>query len=102
MTYAKTKGNPANRNKPHQSDGSELIPAEVQAKARHDVAQTVDDASLIGYTVDDEGLINNYAIEPDISASAYPSLRQQRRYVFLGIGAALFVVILTLIAFAVS
>jgi len=102
MTDTKTKGETLNLNEAHRSDGSELIPAEVQANTRHDHNQPIDAAASTGYTVDDEGLIDNYAVEPDIYPADYPSPPQQRRYVFLGAGAALLVVILMLLAFAVS
>jgi hypothetical protein len=102
MTYTKTQGKTLNLNEKHRSDGSQLIPAEVQVNIRHDEAQSIDAPFTIGYTVDDEGLIDNYAIEPDIYPSEYPAPQQQRRYVFLGAGAALFVVILMLIAFGAS
>jgi hypothetical protein len=102
MSYTKTEGTPSNLNEKQRSDGSELIPAEVQAHVRHDDIQPLEASSSTHYTVDDEGLINNYAIEPDISTSEYPSPQQQRRYVFLGAGAILFVVLLILIASSVS
>lgn len=102
MTYTKKQGKPLNLNEKHRSDGSELIPAEVQATMSHDDAQSMDTHFAVGYTIDDEGLINSYAIQPDIYPSEYPSARQQQRYAFLGAGAALFVAILLLIAFAVS
>lgn len=79
------------------SDGSELIPAEVQANAR-EAAEPLG----TGYTVDDEGIVNNYAIEPKMSESEYPSPKQQRRYLFLGAAAILFVALAIWIAFAVS
>ncbi|MFB2772459.1 photosystem II assembly protein Psb34 [Pelatocladus sp. BLCC-F211] len=86
----------------HTSDGSELIPAEVQANTRHNNSQLLDMPFVTGYTVDDEGIINNYAIQPDMSLAEYPSAKQQRRYIFLGIGAILFVAVTVLIAFAVN
>lgn len=86
----------------HKSDGTELIPAEVQTDIGHNGSQLVDLHIATGYTVDDEGIINNYAIQPDMSLAEYPCAKQQRRYLFLGIGAILFVTVITLIAFAVS
>jgi hypothetical protein len=102
MTYTTLQEKTLNLNESHRSNGSELIPAEVQANIRHDDAPSIDTPSLRSYTVDDEGLINNYAIEPDLSRAEYPSPRQQQRYIFLGAGAVLFVVALILIAFTVS
>ncbi|WP_017298276.1 photosystem II assembly protein Psb34 [Nodosilinea nodulosa] len=84
------------------SDGSELIPAEVQVNIRHDDDAQTEEAAIPGSTVDDEGLINNFATEPKIYPSTYPSSRQQQRYILLGAGAILFVAVLILISFRVS
>jgi hypothetical protein len=85
------------------SDGSELIPAEVQANIRHrDDGQLTQDVAIPGTTVDDEGLINNFATEPKEYPSTYPSSRQQRRYIFLGAAAILLVAVLVWISFSVS
>jgi hypothetical protein len=85
------------------SDGSELVPAEVQVNIRHhDADQPSQDVAIPGTTVDDEGLINNFATEPKIYPATYPSPRQQRRYLFLGAGAILFVAVLVWVSFFVS
>lgn len=55
-----------------------------------------------GYTVDEEGHFNCYAIEPPIIEAAYPSEKEQQRYLYLGIAAALFVTMMLEIAFVVS
>jgi hypothetical protein len=55
-----------------------------------------------GYTKDDEGIINNYAVEPAMSAATYPTPKQQLRYLFLGAGAMVFVGIIFWITFAIS
>lgn len=49
----------------HLTESSELIPAEVQANIRHHSSQLLDLPLATGYTVDDEGIIKNYAIQPD-------------------------------------
>lgn len=54
------------------------------------------------YTTDDRGILNNYAIEPEIYYAEYPSLEQQRRYTFQGAIATLFVSFLLLMALAVN
>lgn len=82
----------------HNSDGSELIPAQVKANTGFDSKTPISK----GYTVDDEGIINNYATEPDTSLANYPSPEQQKRYIFLGAGATLFVAIALGISFTVS
>ena len=55
-----------------------------------------------GYTIDDEGIINNYAIEPDLTAADYPAPYQQRRYLLQGAIAMMFVAFIIWVAFAVS
>lgn len=104
MSYTKTeeKNLNLNENENHRSDGSELIPAEVQASARREENPLSDAPGAEGYTVDEEGLINNYAIEPDISTAQYPSVWQQRQYLFWGACASLFVFVILGIAIAVS
>lgn len=102
MTYNKPQEKNLEMNQKTRSDGSELIPAEVQANIRQEKGQTHDGTVVSGLTVDDEGLLNNYAVEPEVYPSEYPSSRQQRRYIVLGAGAALFVVALVLISFFVS
>jgi hypothetical protein len=82
------------------SDASEIISTEVQTN-------TPEEASFnkplnAGYTVDNEGNFNNYAVEPKMYKAEYPSPKQQRRYIFLGAGAILFVTLALWIAFAVS
>jgi hypothetical protein len=44
----------------HHSDGSELIPAEAPVED----SQLLDKPLAAGYTVDDEGLLSAYSIEP--------------------------------------
>ena len=55
-----------------------------------------------GYTVDDEGIVNNYALEPEMSEAEYPSPKQQRRYIFLGAAAIVFVAFAVWIALAIG
>ncbi|MDX2270484.1 MAG: ssl1498 family light-harvesting-like protein [Cyanobacteriota bacterium] len=86
----------------HYSDGSELIPAEVQAKIHRNGGQLPDAPQMAGYTVDDEGLVNAYSIEPAMYFAGYPTPEAQRRYVFQGAIAALLVTLTGLIAFSVS
>lgn len=84
------------------SDGSELIPAEVQVNTHKEGSPSLNEPLGGGYTVDDEGLLNNYAIEPEMSKAEYPSPKQQRRYIFLGVVAILLLALTIWIAFAVS
>ncbi|MBD2449010.1 ssl1498 family light-harvesting-like protein [Nostoc sp. FACHB-152] len=84
------------------SNGSELIPSEVQARTHREGSQLLNVPLATGYTVDDEGMINNYAIQPAISLAEYPSTQQQQRYIFQGALAIVFVALTLLTAFAVS
>jgi hypothetical protein len=102
MSYTKTQGKTLTQPESCYSDGTELIPAEVQVNIRHDNAQSIETPFVTGYTIDDEGIINNFAIEPDLYPSEYPSPRQQRQYKVLGAAAFFFVIMLSLTAVLVS
>jgi hypothetical protein len=102
MRYTDKEGTTLNLDEHPLSDGSKLIPAEVQANTRRDGNKLLDMPLAHGYTVDEEGLNNNHAIEPDMSLAEYPSPKQQWRYIFFGAGAILFVALIVLIAFSAS
>jgi hypothetical protein len=53
-------------------------------------------------TSDDQGLLNNYASEPDIYYAEYPSPKQQRQYARQGAFATLLVTAFVLVSLAVS
>ncbi|MEM8777591.1 MAG: ssl1498 family light-harvesting-like protein [Cyanobacteria bacterium P01_G01_bin.49] len=98
------------------SDGSELIPAEVAAKKRREGSEppnepvtdnqeqqsTGNPTSTEGYTVDQEGLVNNYAVTPKLQEAKYPTPKEQFNYLIWGGIAAAFVITLIFIAFNVS
>jgi len=89
----------------HRSDGSELVPAEVQVNSCHDEHDEGASSEMFvvpGSTIDDEGLINNFAVEPKAYPSEYPSPREQRRYIYWAIAATFLVVTLVLISKSVS
>ena len=50
----------------------------------------------------DNGVLNNYAVEPEMTYAEYPSLYEQKSYLKQGAVAALLVTVLGLITFAVS
>lgn len=111
MNDIKSQAKKSTAKQPHHSDGSELVPAEVQVNERHadhqkgNATQTGDatqTSAIPGSTLDDEGLINNFAVEPKVYPSEYPSPRQQRQYIYWGIAAALLVASLVLISTFVS
>ncbi|MGB8700547.1 MAG: ssl1498 family light-harvesting-like protein [Thermosynechococcaceae cyanobacterium] len=54
------------------------------------------------YTIDETGVMNSYATEPQIYFATYPSAEQQRRYMFQGALAVLFVAVTFMTALAVS
>ncbi len=80
----------------HHSDGSELIPSEISSPAESEPPLAS------GYTIDDEGILNTYAVEPKMSAASYPSRKQQFHYFLWGVAAIILVVALLGIASAVS
>ena len=50
----------------------------------------------------DNGILNNYAVEPDMYYAVFPSPSQRRNYALQGAIATLFVTALVLVSFAVS
>jgi hypothetical protein len=54
------------------------------------------------YTIDETGVMNNYAVEPETYFAVYPSVEQQRRYLVQGAVAVLLVATTLVTAFAVS
>ncbi|MBD2447003.1 ssl1498 family light-harvesting-like protein [Nostoc sp. FACHB-152] len=53
-------------------------------------------------TIDEQGILNNYATEPKVYYAAYPSAEEQRKYVFQGAIATLFLTAIILVALGVS
>ena len=92
------------------SDGSELIPSDVAARIEREGTQKEKRQEINennapttgGYTVDQEGLINNYPVTPPMTGAKYPTPREQYAYILLGGLAATFVISLICIAFSVS
>ena len=84
------------------SDGSELIPAEVRSQLQREGVSVFSRPAINGATVDREGLTNNYAVEPDMYFSSFPTSTQVRRYAYQGIAAATLVVGLILTSAIVS
>lgn len=54
------------------------------------------------YTVDETGVMNNYAVEPEIYFAEYPSEEKQRRYMLQAGLATLLVAATFFVAFAAS
>ncbi len=83
--------------------GSEQNPAEVQANTRKEASPPSHNQLFRGgYRVSEEGQLNNYAVEPKMYDASYPSQKQQRRYIFIGLAALLFVALAVWTAFVVS
>ncbi|MBD2354404.1 ssl1498 family light-harvesting-like protein [Tolypothrix sp. FACHB-123] len=53
-------------------------------------------------TINEDGVLNNYATEPQIYYAEYPSTEEQRRYSFQAGVATLLLSALVLLAFGVS
>jgi hypothetical protein len=54
------------------------------------------------YTTNEEGILNNYAIEPSMYYAEYPTVYEQQRYMLQGAAAFLLVTFVTLVALAAS
>ncbi len=54
------------------------------------------------YTIDETGVMNNYAVEPQMYLAEYPSVEQQRQYMFQGALAVMLLATTILTALAVS
>ncbi len=55
------------------------------------------------YTIQfDNGTLNNYAVEPQMTYAEYPAVYEQRRYLIQGAIAALFVTTLILTSLAIG
>jgi hypothetical protein len=54
------------------------------------------------YTIDETGVLNNYAIEPQTYLAEYPSPEQQQRYILQAGLSSLLVTAILCVAFVVS
>lgn len=79
----------------------ELVPAEAQSRMQREGANFRRPFSN-GATVDQEGLTNNYAVEPTMYAAVFPSPEQVRQYALQAAAAALLIVGLIATSAAVS
>jgi hypothetical protein len=84
------------------SSDSEPISVEVQADMTEKARKLPNEPLKPGYTVDNEGNFNVYAVEPKMYKAEYPSAKQQQRYILLGAITILFVSFVMWIAFAAS
>jgi hypothetical protein len=53
-------------------------------------------------TVNENGILNNYAAQPKMYYSEYPAIWEQRKYVIQAVFATLIVTTLVLVGFTVS
>ena len=53
------------------SDGSALIPAEIQVNTREEISKCLNRSLEAGYVTDDEGIINNYATSANLVYSFF-------------------------------
>lgn len=75
-----------------------MIPAEIQTYIHPAEAQSIDTPFAADCTIDGEGLLNHFSVEPDMYPSEYPLLRQQRYYDVLEATDVLLVVMLMRVA----
>jgi hypothetical protein len=84
------------------SNSRELIPTEVRSRMQREGNTFLRRPALNGATVDQEGLTNNYAVEPDMYYSVFPSPEQVRHYAVQGVAAALLMAGLIVTSIAIS
>lgn len=53
-------------------------------------------------TINEDGVLNNYATEPQMYYAEYPAIWEQRKYVVQGVFAAMIVTTLVLVGLSVS
>lgn len=87
---------------PGLSNGSELVPTEARSRMQREGSNFLRRPEMSGATVDQEGLTNNYAVEPNMYYSVFPSPEQARQYAVQAAVAAVLIVGLVLTSFAVS
>ena len=80
----------------------ELVPAEAYARMQRNGSEFPKRPFSNGATVDQEGLTNNYAVEPPMYAALFPSPEQARQYAFQAAAATLLIVGLLVTSAAVS
>jgi hypothetical protein len=80
----------------------ELVPAEAQSRMDREGVNFLRRPAQNGATVDQEGLTNNYAIEPEMYYALFPSPAEARQYALQGLAAAVFVLGLVATAVGVS
>ncbi len=83
-----------------QGDG--LIPTETRSRMTREGNRFMRRPDINGATVDQEGLTNNYAVEPKLYYALFPSPEQAREYALQAGFAALFVTSIIVTAFVVS
>jgi hypothetical protein len=72
----------------------QLIPAEAASRMEREGQGFMQAPAFNGSTVDQEGLTNNYGIEPAMYFATMPSVDQARNYLYQGLAATAFVVTL--------
>lgn len=90
------------KGQPTVNSGNELIPAEASARILREGNTFLRKPQFLGATVDQEGLTNNYAVEPGMYLASFPSPEQVQQYVLQGALASVLVLSLVLTAIAVS
>lgn len=85
-----------------QATGKTLVPAEAQSRMQREGSSFLRRPAQNGATVDQEGLTNNYAVEPEMYYALFPSPTEARQYAQQGVVAVLFVLGLVLTAVVVS
>ena len=80
----------------------ELIPAEAFSRMQREGQGFMQAPIFKGSTVDQEGLTNNYGIEPEMYFATVPNADQARNYLYQGFAAAALVITLMITSALVS
>ncbi len=100
MSDTQIQGEAFNLTAEHRSDGSELIPAEIQANIRHreeEEGQSMEEHSIASDIVNDEGLLDSYAIAPEVSPVTSLPPQQQRKYIGMAASTILLLLLIVLL-----
>lgn len=101
---------PQTLNQQGMSSGEELIPAEVAARQSREGEFTpepkeTEDLSIdttAGYTVSEQGLVNNYAVTPTVYEEGKSLAERRRDYTMLGIVALIIIGLFIGMAIAIN
>lgn len=79
-------------------NGSDLVPAEIQANTSQNDESSVDTPAVSGSMAGNEGWLDNSVVEPEVYPSEYPFSQQQLAYIYRSIATFMLVAALVLLS----